>query len=114
MIKPNKVDVKQNKKQRKEKNNHHSTWIKGEIRSSVPLLPADIEVTVLFEQDVSDVLAVKQQIVLDISGTCGWGGGVLVLPVVPGETHHEVVQDTSGHKALEFLSGTRQIASRGY
>lgn len=113
MIKPNKVDVKQNKKQRKEKN-HHSTRIKGEIRSSVPLLPADIEVTVLFEQDVSDVLAVKQQIVLDISGTCGWGGGVLVLPVVPGETHHEVVQDTSGHKALEFLSGTRQIASRGY
>lgn len=111
MIKPNKVDVKQNKKQRKEKNNHHSTRIKGEIRSSVPLLPADIKVTVLFEQDVSDVLAVKQQIVLDISGTCGWGGGVLVLP---GETHHEVAQDTSGHKALEFLSGTRQIASRGY
>lgn len=37
-----------------------------------------------------------------------------MLPVVPGETHHEVVQDTSGHKALEFLSGTRQIASRGY
>lgn len=71
MIKLNKVDVKQNKKQRKEKNNHHSTRIKGEIRSSVPLLPADIEVTVLFEQDVSDVLAVKQQIVLDISGTCG-------------------------------------------
>lgn len=71
MIKPNKVDVKQNKKQNKEKNNHHSTRIKAEIRSSVSLLPADIEVTVLFEHDVSDVLAVKQQIVLDISGTCG-------------------------------------------
>lgn len=67
MIKPNKVDVKQNTKKPKKR----TTITQHELRSSVSLLPADIEVTILFEQDVSDVLAVKQQIVLDISGTCG-------------------------------------------
>lgn len=77
------------------------------------VLPADIEVAVLFEQDVSDVLAVKQQVVLHVSGSCCCGGVgglplLLLFLVISGEAHLELAQRTAGHKALQLLSGTRR------
>lgn len=70
------------------------------------VLPADIEATVPFQQDVSDVLAIKQQVVLHISAWCCRVDGLLLL-VVSGETNLEVAQSTAGHKALQLLSGQR-------
>lgn len=69
--------------------------------------PTDIEVTVLFEQDISDVSAVKPQVVLDISGSCCYGSSFPLLLVISGKTHLEVVQGTARHKALQLLSGKR-------
>lgn len=66
------------------------------------LLPADVEATVLFEQDVGDALAVTQQVVLDVSAP--WFRAD-VLRDVSGETNLEVAQSTAGHKALQLLSG---------
>lgn len=68
------------------------------------LLPADVEATVLFEQDVGDALAVTQQVVLDVSAP--WFRAD-VLRDVSGETNLEVAQSTAGHKALQLLSGPR-------
>lgn len=73
------------------------------------VLPADIEATVLFQQDVSDVLAIKQQVVLHISAWCCRVDGLLclLLLVVSGKTNLEVAQSTAGHKALQLLSGQK-------
>ncbi len=67
------------------------------------VVPAHIDEAVLFEQDVSDVSAVQQQVVLDVS----WRAGGLLPLVVSGETHLEVAQSTAGHKALQLLSERR-------
>lgn len=90
---------------RLEKDKKHSGLIKIKIRS-VSVLPADIDVAVLSEQDVGDLSAAEQQIVLDVSGLCCWGRFLLILPIFSGETHFQVIQGATGHKVLQFLSGT--------
>lgn len=55
-------------------------------------------------------MAVKQQVVLDVSGSSDRSGNLLLLLfllllVVSGETHLEVVEDAAGHKALQILPG---------
>ena len=78
------------------------------------VLPTNIEATVLFEQDIGNLRAVPQQVVLDISGPSCWGGGLLrlLLLVISGETHLEVTQGTAGHKALQLLSGKWKYVCR--
>lgn len=92
-------------------------WINVQINFTAELLslwksvlPTNVEATVLFEQDFGDLLAVKQQVVLDVSGSSCWGSTLLHL--ISGETHLKVAQGTAGHKALQLLSGKRKQVCR--
>lgn len=88
---------------KRERERTRSTQSELKLLKSVSGLPADIEIAVLSEQDISYSLAVKQQIVLDISGFFCWADGLLILPPISGEAHFEVAQSTAGHKALKLL-----------
>lgn len=55
------------------------------------------------------MLAVKAQVVVNVSASCCRVGGLLCLLLnVSGETHLEVAQSTAGHKALQLLSGQKK------
>lgn len=88
-------------------NNYICVSLSSLLSLLASVLPADVDGAVLFEQDVSDLLAVEQQVVLDV--LCLGVGGLLrlLLRVVSGETHLEVAQSTAGHKALQLLSEQR-------
>lgn len=75
------------------------------------ILPTDIETTAPLQQNVRDVLAVELHAVLDVSAGCYGVGGPPRLPLlllrVSGEADLEVAQCTTGHKALQLLSGQK-------
>lgn len=98
--------------QKSQKRPKNPLWRK--VIKPASFLPADIETAALSEQDVGDLLPVKQQIVLDVSRVCCWCNGLLRLPAISGETHFEVAQGAAGYKALQFFSGKRDSNTRSW
>lgn len=68
------------------------------------LSPADVDAAIPSQQDVGDVLATAQQGMLDVSARRR-GASVLRRGSISGEANLEVVESTTGHEALQLLSG---------
>lgn len=65
--------------------------------------PADVDASLLFEQDVGDVSAVELQLVLNISA--GPVRPIPILRIISGEGQLEVAQGAAGDEALQLLPG---------
>lgn len=96
----------------------HETFIPGGYwdereKEQASVLPADVDVAVLSEQDVDNLSGVQQQIVLNVSGLSCGGDSLLTPPVVSGETYFEVGQGAARHQVLQLLSGTRRTSLSG-
>lgn len=66
--------------------------------------PADVDAAIPSQQDVGDILATAQQGMLDVSARRR-GASVFWRGRISGEANLEVVQSTTGHEALQLLSG---------
>lgn len=70
--------------------------------------PADVEVSILLEEEVGDVFGMEEQVVLDVSRSCL---GLCPHLSVSRETHFQMGQGSFTHKPLQLLSGEKKKKS---
>jgi hypothetical protein len=67
--------------------------------------PADVEVSILLEEEVGEIFGMEEQVMLDVSRTCL---GLCPHLSVSRETHFQMVQGSFTHKPLQLLSGEKE------